>query len=116
MRRVSTRSDSPSSRGAAEFEAMGAQWDFLQAIPAESRKVVMEKVAQSSVSKGTKEMLIKDLELSFLPRDRFIREVSHYHGYNSANLSVQNATVWTSLLMGAPIVVTGSMIYEERSK
>jgi hypothetical protein len=90
------------SRLQAEFEAMASQWDFLQAIPPEFRKQAAAKISASTkLNPHTKEMLLKDLELSFKKREEYILEVAPNHGYTHVNESMASRLTWGSLLLGA---------------
>lgn len=69
-----------------EFEAIGAQWDFLQAIPEEVRKQSVQKIkANRALSPELKEAMVKDLEFASLSREDFLRVVPKYHAYSHLN-------------------------------
>lgn len=69
-----------------EFEAIGAQWDFLQAIPQEVREQSIRNIkASTAMSLENKTALIKDLENASLSREDFLKTVPKYHNYSNLN-------------------------------
>ncbi len=78
------RPTAPVSRLQAEFEAIGAQWDFLQAMPESVRKEALQKIENHpGIADSTKLMLKADIEKSTLTREEFVKQVPSYHGYTS---------------------------------
>lgn len=65
-----------------EFEAIGAQWDFLQSIPKEIRLKSIQSVQNDKrMSAALKKALIDDLRMAELSREDYIKVVPKSHSY-----------------------------------
>jgi hypothetical protein len=119
LKRVSVPSG-PTSRLHAEFEAIGAQWDFLQGVPKEVREESLRRIAgNEDLPQHLKEMLKVDIENASLSREEYIKQVPKFHGYASANYKDSNAltsiSVDRTLTLGA-FIMTGYAGYEFKKK
>ncbi len=78
------KSSGMESRLVNEAEAIGAQWDFLQSIPASVRKQSMDNIrASQAMSKKMKAALISDLQHASLSREDFVSVSTKAHGYTA---------------------------------
>jgi hypothetical protein len=66
-----------------EYEALGAQWDFLQAIPLEERNQAADRISASDLPEHSKMLLKNDVKMANLSRKEYITAVRADHGYTS---------------------------------
>lgn len=92
----------------SEFEAIGGQWDFLQAVPVKVREDAVAALKKNTqIPADTKRMLIADIQNSTLSRQDYIKKVPFEHKYSSY-YELRNAAYGRNVRVGMVIMLAGN--------
>lgn len=91
-----------------EFEAIGAQWDFMQSIPKEVRERAIANLrANKNFDKVTRDVLIADIQSAGLSREDFVKKVPPIHGYEVESSLVMDRNLRV-LFIGTAALAAGT--------
>lgn len=97
----------------AEFEAIGAQWDFLQSIP---KDVINQSIANVKSNKHfspeLKRSLLADLNNASLSREEYLKVVPKAHTYSTLYKLESDQIIRRAILGG--VVLGGAALLESR--
>lgn len=97
----------------AEFEAIGAQWDFLQSVP---KEVINQSIANVKnnrhFSPELKRSLLADLNNASLSREEYLKIVPKAHTYSTLYKLESDQVVRRAILGG--VVLGGAALLESR--
>ncbi|WP_413574858.1 hypothetical protein ACLVWU_11520 [Bdellovibrio sp. HCB290] len=90
----------------AEFEAMSAQWDIIQAVPKDIRLKSIEAIrANKNISPAAKASAIGDIERADLSRMEYLKSVAPLHNYTSYNsVRTRNNLIVAAFLVQMSVV------------
>ena len=99
--------NAPVSLFHSEFEAIGGQWDFLQAVPVKVREDAVKAITKNKqIPAETKRMLIADIKYSSMSREEYIKKVPFEHKYSSY-YQLRNAIIGRNVRLGIAVLVVG---------
>lgn len=93
----------------SEFEAIGAQWDFLQSIPPEVRKQSFDAIRNNkNLPQSVKVPLLADIKNATLTRQEYIKTVPKAHGYASIEEAYMQRTMRTVVIGASALGAYGT--------
>lgn len=95
-----------------EYEAIGAQWDFLQSIPPEIKKQSIINIKRNpNLSTAFKNTVIRDIQYSNLSREDYIKVLPQEHNYGLNSTPLMDDRALRTAFIGAATIGTAGLVY-----